>query len=151
MRMNKLILALAVCLGLAACGNNGAKKNVATNVEQTQPQEQKDRVEVLYFHGKQRCATCMAIEKNAREAIEAQFADELKNGTVVFKTIDISEPENEAVADKYEVTWSSLFVSRWKDGKETYENLTEYAFANARTAPDTFKSGVIEKVNALLR
>ncbi|MGJ1014378.1 nitrophenyl compound nitroreductase subunit ArsF family protein [Bacteroides salyersiae] len=149
--MNKLILALAVCLGLAACGNNGAKKNVATNVEQTQPQEQKDRVEVLYFHGKQRCATCMAIEKNAREAIEAQFADELKNGTVVFKTIDISEPENEAVADKYEVTWSSLFVSRWKDGKETYENLTEYAFANARTAPDTFKSGVIEKVNALLR
>lgn len=151
MRMNKLILALAVCLGLAACGNNGAKKNVATNVEQTQPQEQKDRVEVLYFHGKQRCATCMAIEKNAREAIQAQFADELKNGTVVFRTIDISEPENEAVADKYEVTWSSLFVSRWKDGKETYENLTEYAFANARTAPDTFKSGVIEKVNALLK
>lgn len=151
MRMNKLILALAVCLGLAACGNNGAKKNVATNVEQTQPQEQKDRVEVLYFHGKQRCATCMAIEKNAREAIQAQFADELKNGTVVFRTIDISKPENEAVADKYEVTWSSLFVSRWKDGKETYENLTEYAFANARTAPDTFKSGVIEKVNALLK
>lgn len=93
----------------------------------------------------------MAIEKNAKEAIEEQFADELKNGTVVFKTIDISEPENEAVADKYEVTWSSLFICNWKDGKETYENLTEYAFANARTAPDTFKSGVIEKVKTLLK
>ena len=93
----------------------------------------------------------MAIERHAKEAVEAQFADELKNGTVVFKTIDISKVENEKIAEKYEVTWSSLFVSKWKDGKETYENLTEYAFANARTAPDTFKSGVIEKVMTLLK
>lgn len=149
--MNKLILALAICIGLTACGNNNAKKNDTVKVQQTQSQKVNDHVEILYFHGKQRCATCMAIEKNAKEAVEAQFADELKNGTVVFRTIDISEPENEAVADKYEVTWSSLFVSRWKDGKETYENLTEYAFANARTAPDTFKSGVIEKVKTLLK
>lgn len=37
-------------------------------------------VEVLYFHGKQRCATCMAIEKNARNAVNTQLASELKNG-----------------------------------------------------------------------
>ncbi|WP_279088952.1 nitrophenyl compound nitroreductase subunit ArsF family protein [Alistipes putredinis] len=144
--MKKVILLMAMCLGMFACGNSNAKGN-----KTSEEQPQKDHVEVLYFHGKQRCATCMAIEKNAKEAIEEQFADELKNGTVVFKTIDISEPENEAVADKYEVTWSSLFICNWKDGKETYENLTEYAFANARTAPDTFKSGVIEKVKTLLK
>ena len=86
----------------------------------------------------------MAIEKNAKEAVEAEFADELK-------TIDISEPKNEVIAEKYEVTWSSLFISKWKAGKETYENLTEYAFANARTAPATFKNGVAEKVRTLLK
>lgn len=149
--MNKLILALAICIGLTACGNNNAKKNDTVKVERTQSQKVNDHVEILYFHGKQRCATCMAIEKNAKEAVEAQFADELKNGTVVFKIIDISKAENEKIAEKYEVTWSSLFVSKWKDGKETYEDLTEYAFANARTAPDTFKSGVIEKVRTLLK
>lgn len=149
--MNKLLLALAICLGLNACGSNGTKKDNTTNVEQTQLQETKDRVEILYFHGKQRCTTCMAIEKNAQEAVESQFADELKNGTVVFKTIDISKAENEKIAEKYMVTWSALFVSKWKDGKETYENLTESAFANARTAPDTFKSGVIEKIKILLK
>lgn len=144
--MNKLIWGLALCAGLTACGGNGAKKNETAKTEQVQPQGAKDRVEILYFHGKQRCITCMAIEKNAKEAIEAGFADELKNGTVVFRSIDISKAENEKIAEKYEVTWSSLFISQWKDGKETHENLTDYAFANARTAPDTFKNGVIEKV-----
>lgn len=149
--MNRLILALVVCLGLTACGSNHAKKDNTGKVAQTQPQATKDRVEILYFHGKQRCATCMAIEKNAKEAIEAQFADELKNGTVVFRTIDISKAENKETAERYEVTWSSLFISQWKEGKERHENLTEYAFANARTAPDTFKAGVIGKINTLLK
>ena len=85
------MLMMAMCLGMFACGNSNAKSNKAT-----EEQSQKDRVEVLYFHGKQRCATCMAIEKNAKEAVEAQFA-------------------------------------------------------NARTAPDTFKSGVIEKIKTSLK
>lgn len=150
--MNKLFLALAICFGLGACVSNSEKRTDSTaNLEQTRQQEAKDRVEILYFHGKQRCATCMAIEKNVREAIETQFADELKKKTVVFKVIDISKAENEKIAEKYEVTWSSLFICKWKDGKETYEDLTDYAFSNARTAPDTFKSGVIEKVGILLK
>lgn len=147
--MNKMILLLAICLGVTACGGNGTKKSNTAQVEQTQPQVAKERVEILYFHGKQRCATCMAIEKSAREVVETQFADELKNGTIVFKTIDISKAENEAVAEKYEVTWSSLFLSRWRNGKESYENLSKYAFANARTAPDSFKKGLATKIREL--
>ena len=46
----------------------------------------------------------MAIEKNAKEVVNTHFANELKNGTVVFKTVDISTPEGEKIADKYEVT-----------------------------------------------
>lgn len=144
--MKKVMLMMAMCLGMFACGNSPAKSDPAT-----EGQSQNDRVEVLYFHGKQRCATCMAIEKNAKDAVESQFADELKNGTVVFKSIDISKAENEQIAGKYEVTWSSLFVCKWKDRKETYENLTEYAFANARKAPETFKNGLIEKVKTSLQ
>lgn len=88
--------------------------------------------------------------ENAKEAVEAQFEEQLKNGSLVFKTIDISKEENEAIADKYEVTWSSLFLVRYQSGKESAENLTKYAFANARTAPDTFKQGLTEKINGLL-
>lgn len=156
--MYRFIFVLAICLGMTAYGGSGVKNGTSgTTVGQQQSQSQSqlqdtgDRVEVLYFHGKKRCATCMAIEKNTKDVVEEQFADELGNGTVVFRIIDISDPENEEIAEKYEVTWSSLFVSRWKDGKETYENLTEYAFANARTSPETFKSGLTEKINELLK
>lgn len=144
--LNKWILGLVLCFGLTACSSNVPPKKETANAEQTQQQAAKDRVEILYFHGKQRCATCMAIEKNTKEAIETQLADELRNGTVVFRTIDLSQAENEKIAEKYEVTWSALFICQWKEGKETYENLTEYAFANARTAPDSFKSRVIERI-----
>ena len=73
--MRKVILALAVCLGLAAYGGNGVRNENAAKMEQAK--NVKDRVEILYFHGKQRCATCMAIEKNTKEAVMAQFAKEI--------------------------------------------------------------------------
>ncbi len=142
--MKKIVILMTLCLGLLACGNGNSKAQKGNDADNT-----KDRIEVLYFHGKQRCATCMAIEQRAKETLEEQFADELKNGTIVFRVIDISQPENEALADKYEVTWSSLFVCRWKAGRETTENLTEFAFGKARTAPEAFKSGLADRIREL--
>lgn len=144
--MKKLLLISLMCLGLVSCGNRPADTG-----KTTAEQPRKDCVEVLYFHSKQRCATCIAIENNTKEVVEGQFAEELKNGTLIFRSIDISEKENSEIAEKYEVTWSSLFVCKWKNGKETYENLTEYAFANARTAPETFREGLAAKITELLK
>lgn len=93
----------------------------------------------------------MAIEKNAADAINANFAVQIKDGSLVFKTVDISSPEGEKIADKYEVTWSSLFVNKWENGKETRNNLTEFAFANARNNPDEFKKGLINKISQTLK
>ena len=133
----------ALIIGLVSCGS-------AENTANAKSPE-KDRVEVIYFHGKQRCATCMAIEKNTREVINNLFANELKNGTVVFKIADISTPEGEKIADKYEVTWSALFVNKWKDSKETRSNLTEFAFGNARKNPDAFKKTLADKIRQSLK
>lgn len=129
----------ALMIGLMSCGSG---ENTASAKS-----TQKDRVEVIYFHGKQRCATCMSIEKNTREVINSLFAKELKNGKVVFKIVDISTPEGEKIADRYEVTWSSLFVNKWKGGKETRNNMTEFAFGNARKNPDAFKKGLANKIH----
>lgn len=141
--MKKLLMFFALMIGLMSCGSGG---NAATAKS-----PEKDRVEVIYFHGKQRCATCMAIEQNSKEVVNTLFANELKNGTVVFKTVDISTPDGEKIADKYEVTWSSLFVNKWKDGKESRNNLTEFGFGNVRKNPDDFKKDFADKIRQALK
>lgn len=93
----------------------------------------------------------MAIESNTKAVMEESFAEQIKKGEVVFKVIDISKKENEKIAEKYEVTWSSLFIVKYKNGQETYENMTEFAFGNARKSPDAFKAGVVKSVNEMLK
>ena len=129
---------------LVACGQK-TTSNIPTERETLQ-----DGVEVLYFHGKQRCVTCNAIERLTREVIEENFAEEFKNGTIVFHVIDISQPENEAIADKYEVAFSSLFVTKWINGVSIKTNMTDFAFSYAKNQPEAFKKGLKEKLDEVL-
>ena len=102
----------------------------------------KDHVEVVYFHGKQRCLTCMAIEKYAREVVDTDFAREKQSGKVLFRTVDITSPEGAKLAKKYRVSWSSLYINGWKGGKEKRNDLTAFAFKHARKHTAEFKKEV---------
>ena len=112
--MKKILFLFVLGFALLSCGGNAKQETAAQTTQEAVVAT--DGVEVLYFHGKQRCATCIAIEKHAREAVEAAFADAVKRGEVTFRIIDISQPENQALAEKYEVTWSSLFVVKHQGG-----------------------------------
>ena len=140
-QMKHLFILLAIIIGLTACAADAQKK------EDTP----KDGVEVLYFHGKQRCATCQAIENETKALVDSQFADEVKTGKVRLRIVDITKAENEALADKYEITWSSLVLVKYNNGNETSENLTQFAFANARSNPAQFKKELAEKINQMLK
>lgn len=145
--MKKLFYALIVGMILISCGNGTkGKSEIATDES-----KQTDHVEVLYFHGAQRCITCRAIETNTKALLDSLYAKEMASGQIVYKIIDISQKENEPIADKYEVTWSSLFVNRWKNGKENVNNMTEFSFANAKGYPDKFKEGIKSKIDELLK
>lgn len=109
------------------------------------------RVEVVYFHGKQRCITCMAIEKATREVVEKDFAKEKQQGKVLFRVVDITTPEGKKMAKDYRVTWSSLFVNGWKNGKEKRNDLTQFAFKNARKHPEELKKTMVQKIKGLLK
>lgn len=103
-----MVCLLSVCLALAACGMQGrSEKEIQTSdkvVVENSEVTAKDHVEVLYFHGKQRCATCIAIENNTLVVMKENLSEQVKNGEVVFKVIDISKKENEKIVEKYEVT-----------------------------------------------
>lgn len=144
--MKRILFVLLAIIILISCGNSPS-----TNGPETTKTHQAESIEVLYFHGKQRCVTCNAIEKLTKEVVEKDFAEPLKNGKVVFKVIDISTKEGEKIADKYEVTWSSLYINQWKDGKEVTNNMTDLGFSHAKGFPEVFKAGVKKKIEELLK
>lgn len=142
--LKRIMLMLALTAGLTSCGGGDSA------LKETVGAPAGDVVEVIYFHGKKRCATCMAIEQNTVAVIDSVFADEVKSGSVVFRIVDISSAEGEALADRYEVTWSSLFVNRWRDGMEQRNNLTDFGFGNARKSPERFRQGLADQIRKSL-
>lgn len=104
-------------------------------------------VKVLYFHGQMRCKTCMAIESETKKLLKEDFANELKDGSLAFEVIDISKSENEKIADKYRITYSSLLIEKREGSKSDVLNLTKFAFSSARLKPQIFK----EKLAEILR
>lgn len=100
------------------------------------------KAEIIYFHGKQRCMTCMAIEKETKALVEGELAKQVKAGKVKFRIVDFSTEEGKKIAAKYKVTFSSLFVVSSKGA----EDLTRFAFANARTNAEGFRKELKDKV-----
>lgn len=145
--MKKFFYLLFSTIILISCGNGAKAKTEAQNTEEKLP----DHIEVLYFHGAQRCITCRAIETNIVALLDSLYSKEKANRKIIYQMIDISKKENEAITDKYEVAWSSLFVNSWKDGKEHVNNMTEFSFANARNEPEKFKEGIRSKIDNLLK
>ena len=130
--MKKIFVFLVVTLIWTACGNSKESSETTVPIALLQ-----DGVEVLSFHSKQRCPTCIAIENETRNLLNSSFAQQLADSTVVF--------------EHYQVSFSSLILVKYDAGKPTVCDLTEYAFSKARVAPDEFKAELAGRLEALLQ
>jgi len=108
----------------------------------------KPKVEVYYFHATMRCPTCLAVEEQTRKTLDENFAVEMKAGTIQLKVLNLEEKENKALTEKFEIGWSSLILYVPESDKSV--NLTEDAFANARTHAEEFRKELQEKIKELL-
>jgi hypothetical protein len=82
------------------------------------------RVIAYYFHTTYRCASCRAIEAYSREAIESAFADQLKDGRLVWKVINLEVKGNEHFVKDYGLyTKSLVLVSETRGKPAEWKNL----------------------------
>lgn len=137
--MKTIMSLLCIIVALIGC-NNPENAVVQSDVEN-------GNLEVLYFHGKQRCITCNAIERLTNEVLSESFFKQLGSEEIVVRVIDISKEENETIADKYEVTWSSLILVKG----DTIRNMTEVGFSYAKNSPDIFKEKLKIEIDELLK
>ena len=113
---------------------------------------QAQRVEVRYFHGKQRCITCRSIEKCAKEVLEESFASQQKSKKISMKVIDFSTEQGKPIAADHKVSFSSLFIVKIdKNGKETRTDLTRQGFQYAKRNPGEFKKILKEEITKALK
>jgi hypothetical protein len=71
-----------------------------------------------YFHNNVRCPSCHKIENYSREAIEQEFASELKDGLLEFKMVNLDEPGNAHFVDDYGLYTKHLILVEQKNGKQ---------------------------------
>lgn len=135
-------LILLALLALGSCGQPVSRTGAVAE------ESAAERVEVLSFHAKRRCATCLAIEQLTREVVASEFAGALADSSLLLRVVDISEEE--ALADRYEVAWSSLLLHGRLHGADTVIDLTRFAFDNARRNPEAFKRGLKAEIGKLL-
>ena len=113
---------------------------------------QAQRVEVRYFHGKQRCITCRSIEKCAKEVLDESFAFQQKSKKISMKVIDFSTDQGKPIAANHKVSFSSLFIVKIdKNGKETRTDLTRQGFQDAKRNPGEFKKILKEEITKVLK
>ena len=87
------------------------------------------RVIAYYFHGVKRCATCRKIETYTREAIETGYSVELKDGLLVFETVNVDKRQNEHFVTDFKLTTRSVVLveiaggeqKRWKNLSRIWE------------------------------
>lgn len=140
--MKHVLLIMLSLLLVTAC-NSGQKKAPETGNETEITVADANTVYVYYFHGKQRCVTCNAVEKVATETIEANYAS---NSKLKFMVLPTYEKTNETLVEKYEISWNGLIIA--KGGNSV--NITEQAFANAVNNPEVLVDLIKKEVNSRL-
>lgn len=146
-----IFLFIAIVSGAYVATVN-SKTNKATNRDEIPANNQlndgADKLEIYYFHRTQRCSTCMAIGRYARELVQQKFADEVEQGVVDFREINLDLPENAALADKFQAGGQSLFINAVKDGRDNInQDINIWRLVRSESQ---FKSYLENKINGLL-
>jgi len=129
MKLFTKISLLVLIISITSCVNNAPKENhsSAKAVDNSVT-----KIELIDFYGTHRCVTCKSIEANAMYTVNTFFANEQKDGKLVFKTINVDDPINYSVAESFQASGTALFLNIIKDGKEKHVNLTNFAFSNGK-------------------
>ncbi len=146
-------LLLFVAISLAVLASNILQKNGAPEVfsnfnlvkEFDLPFQ--NGVLILQFHRTQRCKFCNDMERHTKEALNIYFLDDLQNGNIAFRTIDMELPRYESLRKKYDLFTSTLVLvdvsgskeSRWKIVTEAW-----YLTDKKQKFIEMFRSELIE-------
>lgn len=129
-KMKKIILVAILLLSISF---------INTFAQNSQKTVLKPEIEIFYFHATGRCNSCLAVENVTKETLDENFKAEMTSGVVTFQSINFDEKQGRALADKYEVTFSTLLIIRHQPN-EVITDFTNEGFEYALNNPNKFKT-----------
>jgi hypothetical protein len=147
-----LFLSLVLLSTLFSC--NSGSENSSQNADSTKTTNEINpnlKLQVYYFHSTMRCKTCNAIEATVKKTIDTFYENEITNGVISFKSINVDEEANKALAEKYLAYGSALHLIAIENGEEKDNDLTEFAFSNIYKDNDAFSNSLKDTIQTLIQ
>lgn len=128
-----MVVAGALLVAGAGAAHPPARPDATPAPTVVTPSVRPHRVIAYYFHTTARCASCRAIEAYSREAIETAFAAELRDGRLLWTTVNIDVKGNEHFVKEYALYTKSLVLvnevrgkpAEWKNLEKVWQLLPD--------------------------
>ncbi len=120
------------------------KEDAAAAATATQPAIA-NGVEVVYYQFGARCVTCKRMEQWINEVVQQQFADELKSGAVVLKSVEAGADD----VAKYALSTKSLIIKKIEGNNEKSWKNADKIWSHSRDEA-AFKAYVAGEIKSLL-
>jgi len=108
-----------------------------------------DGVVVYYFHGNKRCMTCNKMEALAAEVIYDQFGERLRDGSVVFKIVNIETDQTRHFVEDFEMTNRCVVMQERRDGQDADWRRLDEVWAKI-SDDDEYTAYIAENLDACL-
>jgi len=123
-----------------------AAQTVAAAADSDAPEQQ---FNCYYFRTNVRCPSCIKIESWTEAAVTENFADELKDGLLVFSSINTEDKGNEHYVDDYELYTKQVILVEFAKGKEMrWKNLA--AVWDLLGDQDKFSEYIVDELTAFM-
>ncbi len=105
---------------------------------------------VYYFHGTRRCRTCKKIESLSETSVKNNFQAALKNGTLVWKPLNVDTLENKHFIKDYNLYTRSVVLAEIQNDKQVrWKNLDQVWQLVQKE--DIFKNYIRDEIEAYLK
>jgi hypothetical protein len=148
-----LIVLAVLLLAVLSCAQKSdpAKAPATKKIVPSTVQKQLDtHLVVYYFLTNQRCRSCIYLENTTKASLEQNFSDELKNGNIIFKAVNIDEPQNKHFIDEYGLYTKSVIVSSMEKGEQKkWKNLDK--IWDLIGQDEVFKAYIANEIKAFIK
>jgi len=109
-----------------------------------------DGVVVYYFHGRQRCYTCNKMEALADRVVAERFADQVRDGWVAFKAVNMQTPENDHFVADFALRSSGVVMVERQQGQDLRWRRLDDVWTKIRNEEE-YKTYIADNLTECLR